>query len=58
MLYEPHQKHSSLFHICSNKIYTLGIPYCDLIPAPHNAVLISKLLQMQTLIELADRCVI
>lgn len=52
MFYDPHQKHSSLFHIDRNKIYTLGIPYCDLIPAPHNAFLILKL-QMQTLIELA-----
>jgi len=53
MLYEPHQKHFSLFHIDKNKIYTLGIPYSDLIPAPHNAFFILKL-QIQTLTELAD----
>lgn len=43
MLYKPHQKHSSLSHIDRDKIYTSGIPYCDLIPAPHNACLILKL---------------
>lgn len=47
MFHEPHQKHSSLFHTDRNKIYTLEIPFCDLIPAPHKAFLILKL-PMQT----------
>lgn len=47
MFHEPHQKHSSLFHIDRNKIYTLDIPFCDWIPAPHSAFLILKL-SMQT----------
>lgn len=47
MFHEPHQKHSSLFHTDRNRIYTLEIPFCDLIPAPHKALLILKL-PMQT----------
>lgn len=47
MFHEPHQKHCSLFHTDRNKIYTLDIPFCDLVPAPHKAFLISEL-PMQT----------
>lgn len=38
MFHKPHQKHSSLLHIDRNKIYTLDIPFCDLIPAPTQSI--------------------